>query len=200
MGRPGLRQPSIDIKLLRFTDEQALRGEAPQDRALRILCATICFLLCAVCLGRGHVQAEQKLRSPNDLDGYHLTLGPTGNAMHLESEWDSLFGLEVGLYRVREHQNLSAIGLVAGGGWYSARTGGRAWLQLEAATNKLGPAVGLGAGPTVELDEIEPPRVGAQAAIWLYAGVIPFVRAGAVQETGAFVEVGIRIPLPTLRW
>jgi hypothetical protein len=43
-------------------------------------------------------------------------------------------------------------------------------------------------------------RPGAQAAVWFAAGVAPFVRFAEIAGTGGSVEVGLAVPLPTLRW
>jgi len=176
-----------------------LWGASPQSRTDRLVCA-ILFLLCVLTWGPDHAWADEKLPSTRNLDGMHLTLGPVGAAIHLEGEWDSAFGLEAGAYRIRERDWLAALGASAGGAWLSGRTDGRLWLQAEAAAKIAGIAFGLSAGPTAQLDELHPPRWGAQGALWLYAGVVPFLRIGRLQESGTSVEIGLRIPLPVFRW
>ena len=160
----------------------------------------MCLLLCAIPWGHGHALAQEKLKNTNDLDGFHLSLGPTGNATYIEGGWDSAFGLEVGLHRVREGERLTAVGLEGGGIWFSEREGGRAWVHLEAATTIAGVVIGLGAGPTLEHRDVDPPRWGAQGSLWIFAAVLPTFRVGAIEGAGTFVEVGIRIALPALRW
>jgi len=184
---------------LRFTDEDDAWGAIPQSRTDRLVCA-ILFLLCALTPGPDHAWAEEKLPSTRNLDGLHLALGPVGSAIHLEGEWDSAFGLEVSGYRVRERSPLVALGMNVGGAWFSARSDGRMWVQADAASRVAGVVVGVSAGPAVQLDELRPPRWGAQAALWFYAGVVPYVRLGAFQDSGTSIEIGLRIPLPVLRW
>lgn len=118
----------------------------------------------------------------------------------MDSAWDAAFGGEAGLYRIDARRRLIALGLATGGVWYSAREGGRVWVHGELGLSLLGRVIGISAGPTVELDDERPPRWGAQGSLWVFAGVIPYLRIGAVQDTGAFFEAGIRISLPTLRW
>jgi hypothetical protein len=157
-------------------------------------------LLCAISTGICHAEGRNKPRDAADLDGIHLVLGPLGNATYADGSWDSAFGAEAGLYLIREHRALAVAGLTLGGAWFSAREGGRMWAHLEAGTQIKGVTLGFAAGPAVELDDIEPPRFGAQGTLWVFAGVIPYVRVGAVEEVGAFVDAGLRISLPTLRW
>lgn len=192
-----------DFKLLRFTTDSAAaahRGRGPQGLTGKTACTVLCLLLCAIPWGHGHVLAQEKLKNTNDLDGFHLSLGPLGNATYSEGGWDSAFGLEMGMHRIQERHALTALGVTGGGIWYSAREGGRAWLHLEGATTLFGLVLGLGAGPTVDYDEMRPPRWGAQANLWLFAGVLPTLRVGKIEGSGVFAELGIRIALPALRW
>jgi len=139
--------------------------------------------------------------SEANLDGIYLALGPVGAASHGEDGWIGTFGAEVLLVRVHERSPLAATGLGLGAVRYSEQQRGRLWADLTAATRRpFGVAVGLGAGPVVEVDEIRHPRWGFQGSLWLYAGIVPFLRAGAVSGTGRFLELGVRIPLPAVRW
>jgi len=134
-----------------------------------------------------------------NLDGLYVTLGPVATANRIEGTWDSAFGLETGAYRVREHHAVAALGLSLGTLWFSERAGGRGWLQVEVATKLSGLAVGLSAGPNVELSEHEHPRFGGQIMLWTFVGVMPFARVGMTDEAGVYVDFGLRLALPVLR-
>jgi hypothetical protein len=139
--------------------------------------------------------------STANLDGTYLALGPLGGAAVGRDGWTGTFGGEVLLVRVREHRPLAAVGLVAGAVRYSDVDRGRLSLDLLAASKRLlGVALGLQAGPLVEVDELRRPRFGAQAGIWLYAGIAPYLRCGTIERSGPFFELGVRIPLPAFRW
>ena len=60
--------------------------------------------------------------------------------------------------------------------------------------------LGVAAGPVVELGDLRHPRVGAQASIWCFAGVVPYARLGVLEASGSFVEVGISLSVPALRF
>lgn len=178
------------------------RGSSPQDLRRRGIVSLTFTLLCTLALlcGPGRANADE-LRSPADLDGVYLSLGPVGSALRIEGAWDGAFGGEVSLSRVREHQALSALGLSLGGAAYSQREGGLLWGDLFAATlTPLGAAVGLSAGFTAEVHPVRPPRLGAQATLWVFAGVIPYARIGRVETAGTFVDVGVKIALPAIRF
>lgn len=134
----------------------------------------------------------------SNLDGLYLWLGPTGAASRVEATWDSTIGAHVAVLRVREHEHLGAIGATLGASRWTVRDGGRIWLDALVGT-RLGRMVGLSAGPILELAELAHPRLGASAGVWAFLGVTPFVRVGAVQELGGFVEIGIHIALPIIR-
>lgn len=132
------------------------------------------------------------------LDGTYLTVGPTAAAIRIDGGWDAVFGGEISLARVRERRPLAGYGLSLGAAGYTERDGGRLWADLQAATGRLGPAIGVGIGPVVEIDDVRPPRWGAQASVWVYAGAIPYLRVGQLATTGTFFEVGLRVPLPAI--
>ena len=157
------------------------------------------WTLGALCSTPAQLSAEP-LPSPENLDGVVLTLGPTGAAVRQDGGWDGAFGADAGLYRVRESSPLTAIGIAVGGFWFSERTGGRGFAELSLASNALGLPVGISAGPAVELDRVRTPRWGGHTTIWAYLGVVPYIRLGHVEKTGSFIDIGLRIPLPTLRW
>jgi len=138
------------------------------------------------------------LRPSWDLDGWYLWLGPTAAGTHVEGEWDSTVGGHVALVRVRERERVGAIGVMAGATTWTERGGGRIWLDGVAGTRILR-MVGVSAGPLVELAELAHPRIGGSVGLWAFLGVTPFVRVGAVQDLGAFAEIGVHIALPVYR-
>lgn len=146
-------------------------------------------------------QPEPALAYTGDLDGHYLYLGPVGAAVRIESTWDGAFGAQLAWLRIRERRALSAIGVAVSGSRYSARDGGRAWIEATVGSRRLGGVlIGASVGPAVELGSLEHPRAGVTGAAWVFAGVVPYVRGGTFQEAGAFVEVGVAIALPVWRW
>ena len=133
-----------------------------------------------------------------DLDGWYLWLGPTGAASHIEGEWDSTFGGHLALVRVRERDRLGTVGAVLGATLWTERGGGRLWLDGIAGTRILR-MVGVTAGPMVELSALAHPRFGGSVGVWAFLGVTPFVRIGAVEDLGAFAEIGVHLALPVVR-
>jgi hypothetical protein len=128
-------------------------------------------------------------------------LGPVGALVRTDGEWDGAFGGEASLWRIREHSILSALGLGLGGQKFSEGNAGRLWADFLAGyRTAFGAAFGLGIGVTTEVDEVIPARWGGHASLWVYAGVIPYIRVGAVDGRGAFVDVGLKITLPALRF
>lgn len=142
-----------------------------------------------------------KPRSASNLDGLHIWLGPIGAATHIEGEWDSAWGGTVAAIRIRERARLGAVGAWLGGAHYALRNGGRIWIDGVAGTRWLGgKMLGIAAGPVVELGDLHHPRVGGQATIWCFAGVVPYARLGVLEASGSFVEVGISLSVPALRF
>ncbi|MBA3817795.1 MAG: hypothetical protein H0X17_02805 [Deltaproteobacteria bacterium] len=134
-----------------------------------------------------------------DLDGLYLWLGPVGTAGYLEAAWDSGFGADLAIVRIREREALSAIGVTAGTLLWTERDGGRLWVDALAGTRLGSRIYGLSAGPLVELGELAHPRLGGSIGVWAFFGITPYARAGFVQELGGFAEVGVHIALPVLR-
>ena len=138
---------------------------------------------------------------PSQLDGTWLTLGPVAAAARVEEEWYSAVGAELSVVRVVESSIPAAVGVCAGGVRYTGRKGSRFWLEGElGVASPLPFPIGIAAGGTVQIDPVEPPRFGGQATLWFLAGVVPFVRAGAVTRSGAFVEVGLMLKIPVRRF
>lgn len=135
-----------------------------------------------------------------DLDGLYVWLGPVGAAGRLDGDWDSAFGADLAVVRVREAAPLGAVGVAAGAARWAARGGGRLWLDGLAGTRLGGRMYGATLGPVVELAELAHPRVGGAVGIWAFFGPTPYARIGVISDGAAFVEVGIHLALPVLRW
>lgn len=144
--------------------------------------------------------AEPVPRSVADLDGVTVWLGPTGGAVHVDGAWDSAWGGGVQVLRIRERAALGVAGVWLGGVHYATRDGGRIWLEGVAGTRRLGGRmIGVAAGPALELGAARHPRVGGAVTAWWFAGITPYARAGALSQTGGFVELGVAISLPAWR-
>ncbi|HET7504652.1 MAG TPA: hypothetical protein VFK02_26705 [Kofleriaceae bacterium] len=134
-----------------------------------------------------------------DLDGTYLWLGPIGAASHIDARWDSTFGGDAAFIVIHERERLGALGIDLGASRWTARGGGRVWLDGLAGTALAGRMMGVSLGPLLELSEIAHPRLGASIGMWAFVGITPFVRVGAVSNLGFFAELGIHIALPVLR-
>jgi hypothetical protein len=145
------------------------------------------------------VRPTAQLPPTSDLDGWYLWLGPIGAASHVEGAWDSTFGVEAAVTRVREREALGLIGGDLGATRWTVRDGGRIWLDGVAGTRLLGRMMGVSLGPIVELSETSHAHVGGSVGVWAHAGITPFARLGGVSELGMFAELGVRIALPVLR-
>jgi len=131
-----------------------------------------------------------------------VAVAAIGSAVRVEGVWDGAYGGEVGVGQMRGHAPAlgawaASVGLVG----FTARSGGRLWSELTVGTRwPTGYLVGLGIGPAVELDRIRQPRWGGQLTVWAFAGVVPYARVGALDPGGLFVDVGLRIAFPAVRW
>jgi len=135
------------------------------------------------------------------MDGSYVALGPLGAATRVQDAWDGGFGAAVALYRVREHRRISAIGLEFGGMRFAEREGGRLWADALVATRRpFDLAIGVSVGGVAEVHDVSPPSWGAHAGLWVFAGVIPYVRIGTVERSGVFIDFGLKIALPAFRW
>ncbi len=68
-------------------------------------------------------------------------------------------------------------------------------------TRRLGGVLaGLTTGPVIELGNQERPRLGGTASLWVFAGIVPYVRVGILDEAGTYAEVGFALELPVWRW
>ncbi len=134
-----------------------------------------------------------------NLDTTYLWLGPLGAASHVDGDWDSTIGGDATVVRIRERRSLAAIGGSLGASKWTARDGGRIWLDAIVGTHVLGWMAGVSAGPMVELSDFAHPRFGGSIGVWAFLGIVPYARIGAVQELGMFGEVGVHITLPVWR-
>lgn len=139
-----------------------------------------------------------QLPPSNNLDGLYVWLGPSGAASRIDADWDSTIGADLSVIRVRENDLLGAVGASFGAQRWTVRGGGRLWLDGVIGT-KVGRMIGLSAGPILELNELAHPRFGGSVGAWGFVGIAPYVRVGAVQDLGGFVELGVHIALPVLR-
>lgn len=159
---------------------------------LRIAHAAWILLLASLASSRAAAQS---------LDGTYVTLGPVAAGARVEGDWVSAVGLELSVARVREQDFPGALGVCAGGVSYGGRRGGRLWLEGEAAIAAPLPfPVGLSAGLTAEVDRVLPARIGGEATLWFLAGLVPYVRTGAVSRSGVFFEAGVMFKIPARRW
>ena len=134
-----------------------------------------------------------------DLDGTYLWLGPLGAASRIDAQWDSTFGADAALVVVHEAAPLALYGANLGASRWTARGGGRVWVDGLLGTRLFGHMLGASLGPIVELSELSHPRPGASIGVWGFAGITPFARLGAVADHGMFAEIGVHIALPVLR-
>jgi hypothetical protein len=184
---------------------------SPRWRPLTPLCLCAATIVVTTVVTRGAALADEKPlgprlgplgqgehhRSTANLDGHYLTIGPVAGAAFLENSWISFAGAEVSWMRVREHRIPAAFGIDVGAVSYGELPGGRLWAELQVAFDRPGPlAFGFSAGPTLEVDRVNPPHWGGQATFWIFAGVIPYLRAGTIEERGSFIELGLMIKLP----
>lgn len=140
-----------------------------------------------------------------DLDGTYVWLGPLAAAtwsasMDSRSDraaWDSAFGAELSIVRVRERQPVGELGGSVGA-TRSTQRGGRVWADAILGTAVRGLRIGASAGPFIQFSDESRPQLGASIRIWGYAGIAPYARLGFA-ESASFVELGVHIPLPVFR-
>jgi hypothetical protein len=181
---------------------QAPQGGEKARRAFTLL--SVATLLCAPALALpAEADSGAAARPPGQAESasHFIALTVLGSAVRAEGEWDSGFGGEVAVGALRAGAALSAWAAAIDFVAYSERSGGRVTLEGALGTRwPTGVLVGLAGGPMIELDDLRRPRAGGQLSVWLFAGVVPYVRAGTVENSGFFVDLGLRIPLPVLRW
>ncbi len=159
------------------------------------------LLFLALIVGATRAGHADELLPSWDLDGVWITLGPVGSATRIEGEWTTGAGGELSVAWLREREIPALLGVTLGGIGYTERDGGRLWLEAEVALKEPLPIpVGLAVGSAAEVDRVDPPRFGAQATFWIFTGIVPYVRAGTVALAGDFVELGVMIKLPAIRF
>ncbi|ACY17647.1 hypothetical protein Hoch_5159 [Haliangium ochraceum DSM 14365] len=137
------------------------------------------------------------------LDGVYVLLGPLLTLTRMERAWDLGGGGAISLVRVRERAAISALGGELGALRLAAEDRGRAWFELLLGSDlggRLPGPVGVGAGVDLAIDRVAPPRWGTHAMLWMYAGIIPYARLGVWSDGQGFIELGVRMALPALRW
>ena len=135
-----------------------------------------------------------------NLDGVYLFLGVGGGALRIEGEWDSTVGAHGALFSYSEAATLSLFGVDLGMSQYGDNAGGRAWVAPTVATRALGPLVGISVGVSAKWDQTDPPKWGAAATLFAFAGITPTITIGRHERVGMFFEFGIRLSLPALRF
>ena len=192
--------------------EATARGLGPQaPRRLSSRCALAFILLCASGAWERRAAADETLEQQpadvdpmptvQDLDGVYFLLGPVASAVYSSDDWDGGIGGEVLLVRVQERRTIAGYGLGAGAIRLVEGDKGRLWADAMVGTKRLfDVGLGLSAGVTAEVGDTQAARLGWQATVWGYAGVIPYLRVGQVRTSGTFVDAGIKIALPAFRW
>jgi len=132
----------------------------------------------------------------SDLDGTYLTAGPVAGALVIQDNWNSAVGAELSLVRLREGRWPALYGISVGGVVFDQRQGMRTWAEVELAIDKLPVTFGVSGGLAIEFDQVIPPHYGAQATLWFFAGVVPYVRVGTLESYGGFFEAGVMIKVP----
>ncbi len=131
----------------------------------------------------------------------HLWLGAWGARIESAEGADSCVGLELAVTRIRERELLGALGLAVNAGRYASSDDGRiSALALAGTRRGTGWMIGASAGPLVELSPTARPKLGASAGLWIFAGVVPFLRLSTMEGRGAFFEAGVSLALPVVRW
>jgi len=129
----------------------------------------------------------------------YLWLGPLGAASRVGATWDSTFGADASIVRVRERAPLALVGANLGASRWTERGGGRVWVDGVLGTHLGDHLLGISLGPIVELSDLAHPRPGGSVGVWGFAGITPFARIGSVANLGMFAELGVHIALPVLR-
>jgi hypothetical protein len=142
------------------------------------------------------VKSESGHRLTADLDGTYVTAGPVAAAQASQNNWNSAVGAELSLVHLREGAWPALFGIALGGVVFDSEPGLRTWIEAEAAIDRLPVKLGISAGFAAKWDRVDPPHLGAQATLWAFAGVVPYVRIGALDGLGSYFEVGLMIKVP----
>jgi hypothetical protein len=141
----------------------------------------------------GHVAGH---RMAGDLDGTYLTAGPVAGALAIQDTWNSAVGAEVSLVRLREGRFPALLGVSLGGVVFDHLPGLRSWAEVELGIDRWPVKFGVSAGLAAQFDRVVPPHFGAQATVWVFAGIVPYVRIGVLEELGSYFEAGLMIKIP----
>ena len=146
-------------------------------------------------------RADEALPAVDDFDGFYLTAGPTLSLTRSQGDWVTAAGGELSALWLGEHCVPALVGVTFGGQFHGNRDGGRIWGEAEVAFNRPLPVpVGLAVGASMDIDHPAPADVGAHATLWMFAGVVPFIRVGSLERSGSFVELGVAFKLPWRVW
>ena len=129
-----------------------------------------------------------------------MWLGITGAATRDEAGWDSVFGLEAAVLRVRERSRLAVLGVGLGGARLAETERWRLALDALVGTRIGRAVVGLAVGPTLDLDRRAHPELGATVMAWAFVGVTPYARVGVLGDGTRFVDLGVQLSLPIARF
>jgi len=139
-------------------------------------------------------------QTTGNLDGVYLFVGPTGGTIHAGGEWDSSIGGHLSIATYSEHRALTLAAIDLGLTQVGREAGGRAWITPSVGSRVAGSLVVFSAGLSAQWDPVEPPKLGPVATIGWFVGVLPTLSVGRHQRSGTFVEVGLRLTLPALRF
>lgn len=165
-------------------------------------------LLASVLPGTARAEPVPPDSLASNLDGLYLMIGVEGGPIRIDSMWDSSVGGHLGLVSYTERRRIRLVGLELGMTQYGERSGGRAWIAPAIGVS-LGALVGISGGLAAEWEPLAredgrstlpTPRLGAMATAWVFAGVVPYVGVGRFAQTGSYLEIGLRLSLPAIRF
>jgi hypothetical protein len=136
-----------------------------------------------------------------NLDGHYIWLGVSGAATRDDGTWDSVFGMELTVLRVRESAVLGVVGVGLAGSRIATDERWRVTLEAVVGTRLAGrTTAGLAIGPTVDLAELAHPEYGISARAWVFVGITPYVRVGVMADGSKYVDLGAQLSLPIARF
>jgi hypothetical protein len=133
-----------------------------------------------------------------NLDGHYLTLAIKGSALR-GPRWDSAFGLSASYLRLREARVAALLGVSLSATRLSSARAGVVSVEAVIGTRALGPLAGIGGGPSARITDLAHPRWGGVATVWIFAGIVPYLRVGVHRQEDAYIEVGAQLTLPIFR-
>jgi hypothetical protein len=179
-----------------------VRGRPHRSGLTVVVTATLVVLTPRPGAGTGVARAEEPKeqvaghRRASDLDGTYLTAGPVAGAQAAQDTWNAAAGAELSLVRLREGTFPALLGVSVGGLVFDSVPGLRSWAEVELGVDALPVKFGVSAGFAAQFDRVIPPHFGAQATLWVFAGIVPYVRVGTLDELGSYFEVGVMIKIP----